>query len=379
MLHNVRQKRVLIVSLVRKGGGFEHYIQSILKHFTLPYTLYQSKYINPECKIPNAKYMITYTNKISFVINTLFVLPFTFFKLCFITKQYDVLFLPHFHFWNLAFIFAFRIHKKPVVLVEHDGIVHLGDELPLQQYLINTCLKYATHLIFLTNYVKSLVDFKLLANKPIFIIPHGIFAFEGLHTSPKHYTKQPTLLFFGRVSKYKGIELLLEALNTLPEESFHKCIIAGKSSYAYDVSHIKDSILKKIEVIDAFLSQKEITALFNQSHILIMPYIEASQSGVAAIGIANAIPTICTDVGGLKEQFILANSNGGGGANDESHHQTLCALICEPNAKSIATQISHLIQNEKLYTKLSVATSIRSKELQWQHIALLIQNVLQKA
>lgn len=44
-----------------------------------------------------------------------------------------------------------------------------------------------------------------------------------------------------------------------------------------------------------------------------MPYLEASQSGVAAVGIANAMPTICTDVGGLKEQFILANSKWGGG------------------------------------------------------------------
>lgn len=336
MSHNAGQKRVLVVSLVRKGGGFEHYTQSILKYFDLPYTLYQSKYINPECKIPNAKYMITYTNKFSFIINTLFLLPFIFFKLCFMARQYDVLFLPHFHFWNLAFIFAFRIHKKPVVLTEHDGIIYLGDELPLQQHLINACLKYATHLIFLTHYVKSLVDSKLLANKPISIIPHGIFAFEGLYTSPKTYTKQPTLLFFGRVSKYKGIELLLEALNTLPEESFHKLIIAGKSSYTYDMSHLKPSILKKIEVIDAFLSQKEITAFFNQSHILIMPYIEASQSGVAAVGIANAMPTICTDVGGLKEQFLLADSNGGGMMN----------ITPRPYVRSFVSQMRNLLRHK---------------------------------
>ena len=107
--------------------------------------------------------------------------------------------------------------------------------------------------------------------------------------------------------------MLLQAINTLPEDSFSKLIIAGKSSYQYDTSNLKESIRKKIEIIDAFLSQQEIITLFNQSHILIMPYLEASQSGVAAVGIANAMPTICTDVGGLKEQFILANSNGGGG------------------------------------------------------------------
>lgn len=311
-MRNDKSRNVLIASLTRKGGGFEHYTISVLQHFRLPYTIYQSKYVNPESKIAHAKTMITYTNKLSFVFNSLFILPFIFFKLCFIARRYDVLYLPHFHFWNIVFILAFRLHNKPVVLTEHDGIVHLGDELPLQQALINSCIKYSTHIIFLTHYVKSLVSPKLLKDKQISVIPHGIFAFNGLHTKQKFYTHKPTLLFFGRVSKYKGVELLLEAINMIPETSFDKLIIAGKSSYTYDMSNLKESVAKKIEIIDDFLSQQEIVALFNKAHILIMPYLEASQSGVAAVGIANAMPTVCTDVGGLKEQFILTNTNGGG-------------------------------------------------------------------
>lgn len=373
MRSNTKQKNVLIASLVRKGGGFEHYTASILKHFSLPYTIYQSKYVNPEAKIAQAKAMITYTNRFTFLFNSLFILPFIFLKLCFIARRYDVLYLPHFHFWNIAFIFAFRLHNKPVVLTEHDGIVHLGDELPLQQFLINMCLKYSTHIIFLTHYVKSLVSPKLLKNKTISIIPHGIFAFDGLDTKPKSYTNKPTLLFFGRVSKYKGIELLLEALNALPEDSFHKLIIAGKSSYTYDMSNLKESIAKKIEIIDTFLSQKEIVTLFNQSHILIMPYIEASQSGVAAVGIANAMPTICTDVGGLKEQFVLTNSNGGGG-NDK-----LCAIICLPNANDIASCILHLAKDRILYNTLSHDLTLLAESLKWHNISAQIQKVIQTA
>lgn len=228
-------------------------------------------------------------------------------------RKYDVLFLPHFHFWNLAFILAFKLHKKPIVLVEHDGIVHLGDELPLQQTLINACLKHATHIIFLTHYVRSLVNPALLQNKQISIIPHGIFAFENLHTTPKTYKTPPTLLFFGRVSKYKGIELLLDTLRTLPIHSFEKLIIAGKSTYQYSLSHLPQALQEKLEIIDEFLPQERIVELFNQSQILILPYIEASQSGVGAIGIANCMPTICTDVGGLKEQFILDRYLTGGG------------------------------------------------------------------
>lgn len=372
-MQNNKPKKVLIASLTRKGGGFEHYTISILKHFSLPYTIYQSKYVNIESKIPHAKTMITYTNKLTFALNSLFILPLIFIKLCFIARRYDVLYLPHFHFWNLAFILAFRLHNKPVVLTEHDGIVHLGDELPLQQTLINACIKHSTHIIFLTYYVKSLVSPKLLQNKHISIIPHGIFAFDGLHTKPKSFTHKPTLLFFGRVSKYKGIELLLQAINTLPEDSFNKLIIAGKSSYQYDTSNLKESIRKKIEIIDAFLSQQEIITLFNQAHILIMPYLEASQSGVAAVGIANAMPTICTDVGGLKEQFILANSNGGGG-NDK-----LCAIICQPNANDLASCILHLSKDKMLYNSLSHDLTLLAESLKWHNISAQIQKVIQTA
>lgn len=370
---NNTPKNVLMASLTRKGGGFEHYTISILEHFSLPYTIYQSKYVNIESKIACAKTITTYTNKLTFVLNSLFILPFIFIKLCFIARRYDVLYLPHFHFWNIIFILAFRLHNKPVVLTEHDGIVHLGDELPLQQTLINTCIKHSTHIIFLTHYVKSLVSPKLLENKHISVIPHGIFAFDGLQTKQKSYTSKPTLLFFGRVSKYKGIELLLEAINTLPEDSFDKLIIAGKSSYTYDMSNLKESIREKIEIIDTFLSQKEIVTLFNQSHILIMPYLEASQSGVAAVGIANAMPTICTDVGGLKEQFILANSNGGGG-NDK-----LCSIICQPNANDIASCILHLAKDRVLYNTLSHDLALLAESLKWQNISAQIQKVIQTA
>lgn len=307
-----KPKSVLIASLGRSGGGFAHYNANILKYFTLPYTLIQSSYIIPEDRIPSATFIPTYRGKLSFVFNSLFLLPFIFIKIYFLAKKYDVLFLPHFHFWNLAFILAFRARKKPVVLVEHDGIVHLGDELPIQQLLINACLKHSTHLVFLTHYVKSLVHPSLLAGKHISIIPHGIYVFKGLQTTPKVYHPKPTLLFFGRVSKYKGVELLLDSLATLPLDCFEKLIIAGKSSYEYDISHLPYGLQEKLQIIDEFLPQDRIAELFNHSQILILPYLEASQSGVAAIGIANCIPTICTDVGGLKEQFILTFNGGGG-------------------------------------------------------------------
>ena len=356
-----RTPRILVMSLGR-AGGCSQYTFKLLECFHIPYVLYQTKYAITEEWQENAIHITTYYhNRLSFMINTFCILPFYFLKILFQAKHYDVLLLPYFHFWNLAFIVAFRLRRKRVVLIEHDGVVHPGEGYPFQQSLVNLCLKYATEIIFLTHFVQSRISQHLIANKKVHIIPHGLYDFAGLETKTKPYSKHPTILFFGRVNFYKGIDLLLEALSTIPPHLYHLLIIAGKSSVHYDHSHIPKN---KIKIIDKFLSQEEIAEVFNQSHILIMPYIEASQSGVASVGIANCIPTICTDVGGLKEQFRL-DSNG-----------ELCALLCDPKPESIAKSLYTLLNDKTLYEKLSQNLSVRSKELSWDNIAKQIQNIL---
>lgn len=298
------KKPILVMSLGR-GGGCSQYAFEVLKHFTIPYTLYQTTYTIEDSK-PNAIKVITYhNNKYSFVLNSLFILPLLFVRIFREARRHSVLFLPYFHFWNFAFIIAFRLRSKKVVIVEHDGIVHSGDEYPFQQTLLNLCLRLSSEIIFLSEFVRNRVQVDL-SHKKVHIIPHGLYDFKGLQTIPKPYNPKPTILFFGRINRYKGLQNLIDAISLLPQESYEKLIIAGKSSIEYDISGLSSH---KIEVLDRFLDKEEITAVFNRSHILVLPYIEASQSGVVAIAIANAIPVICTDVGGFREQLTL---NGGG-------------------------------------------------------------------
>jgi len=423
---------ILILSLGR-GGGCSQYTFEILKHFSLPYTLYQTTYTIEDAK-PEAKPIRTYKkNKLSFALNTAFRLPFILFKIFLESRQYSALFCPYFHFWNLGFIMIFKLLRKPIIVIEHDGIIHSGDELPFQQFLINQCIKHATSLIFLTHFVKHRIPKHLLSNKHISIIPHGVFDFKGLDTSEKIFSPKPILLFFGRVNKYKGIELLLDALFTIPPESFDRLIIAGKSSYRYDLSAYSRDFLAKLEIYDEFLSQEKIAKIFNRAHILIMPYLEASQSGVASIAIANAIPTVCSDVGGLKEQFILANAhtcieNPSENSRDDDKNPAIahanssicdeflrfceraneayidirpsvaseailkksrkdefangqdenidriCAIIVPPTREDICRAIKKLIHDKILYQRLSHNLTLRSGELKWQNIATSIQS-----
>jgi glycosyltransferase involved in cell wall biosynthesis len=70
--------------------------------------------------------------------------------------------------------------------------------------------------------------------------------------------------------------------------------------------------------------ETEIGSLLGWSDALILPYREASQSGVAAAALAAGRPVIATRVGGLREQLAAAPQ----------------AVLCEPDPASIARAIS---------------------------------------
>ncbi len=377
--HNKQVKsnhhKILVMSLGR-GGGCSQYTFCVLKHFTLPYTLYQTKYAIEDIQ-ENAIKVTTYkNNKFSFLVNSIFVLPILFLGIYSKAKHYDVLFLPYFHFWNLAFIVAFKLRKKKIVIVEHDGVVHIGEEYPFQQILVNACLKNANEIIFLSDFVRTRVSKSLIKNKPTHIIPHGLYELDYLQTTPKIYNPKPNILFFGRINPYKGLQNLIDAVAMLAQDSYDKLIIAGKSTITYDISKLPKH---KIEIHDNFLSKNEIAMIFNKSHILVLPYLEASQSGVIAIGIANNIPIICTNVGGLKEQLSL-------GVKVNSHDDTInivkcndCAIFCESTPKDISDKIRILIDDKALYHSLTTNLHTKASEIKWEYIAKNIQEVLRKS
>jgi glycosyltransferase involved in cell wall biosynthesis len=107
-----------------------------------------------------------------------------------------------------------------------------------------------------------------------------------------------TVLFFGLIRPYKGLELLIEAVRDLDV----KLLVVGE---VWE----DDSIIEKLETlhncefIRGYVDDIDIPNYFNRADILILPYTRASSSGVAHIGMSFGIPIVYTDVGGLKESM----------------------------------------------------------------------------
>ncbi len=104
---------------------------------------------------------------------------------------------------------------------------------------------------------------------------------------------QIALLFFGLVREYKGLDMLIKACDTLPEN--FRIIAAGENYTGSDFSS------GRLYWENRFIPDGEVGTWFNASDIVVLPYRTATQSGVAQIAMAFGRPLVVTPAGGLPE------------------------------------------------------------------------------
>lgn len=110
---------------------------------------------------------------------------------------------------------------------------------------------------------------------------------------------QPFLLFFGRLDKYKGISTMLKAY-AMSEHDSKKLVIAGRGILTEEDERLiaKD---KRVILINRYIENSEMLWLFRNAQAVVLPYIEASQSGIIPIAYLYGVPVITSDVDGLVQ------------------------------------------------------------------------------
>ena len=128
----------------------------------------------------------------------------------------------------------------------------------------------------------------------VITIPHAVY---------DHYKRHPklsnkfTILFFGLLRKYKGVDTLIKAFNEFNHPD-KKLIIIGEN---WDNIHVPEQ--PDILYINRYVPDEYIDFFFSQADVLVIPYTRSSSSGVAAIAIHYGIPIIASDIDGLREQL----------------------------------------------------------------------------
>lgn len=169
----------------------------------------------------------------------------------------------------------------------------------------------------------------------------------GLDSSKKY------LLFFGFIRKYKGLDLLIEALSKLSEQV--ELIVAGEfyddsSEYVAQVQQLQLS--DKVHFFSNFIPKNEVNLYFSACDMVVQPYRTATQSGVAQIGYHFNKPMLVTHVGGLPEMVP---------------HQKV-GYVVDVNAQAIADAIDDFYQeNRSAYFTENVA--IEKKKYSWSNMA----------
>jgi glycosyltransferase involved in cell wall biosynthesis len=260
----------------------------------------------------------------------------------------------------------------PLVTTVHDVYRHPGDRdtTPGAEYTRKIAFHRSQRIIVHTHVLKQVLTqtFRLPPSR-ISVLPHGelgsLYQRYGREISLPH--EPHTLLFFGRIWPYKGLKYLLEAMSLIKERIPDvKLIIAGRGEVlehyfpdGYDA--------KRCEILNSFIPAADVVGLFQRSALTVLPYIESSQSGVAALSYGMGKPVVASRVGGLSEMI---------------RHGEDGFLVPPQDAGALAETIVHVLSDLDLQNRLQTAAIARCQsDLKWSTIAAqtveLYQRVLE--
>jgi len=293
------KEKIVFINFWSKGG-MRHYSDAIVNILSKKNdVIYLSNYksdIGSNNKIVN---LSLNPIKIYNYIDLIYIIYFLFKikpKVVHLNSGYPVLILiyPIFYFFNS-------------VITVHDAISHNGESLikiffhKIQLFMFSLFFK---KIIVHSNKINSELPFYVNRNK-VFIVPHVNYnhlATGHNDEKNKQINKRFAVLFFGRILEYKGLKYLIEAFDFLDEDKY-ELIIAGEGDIDFKILN------KNIKVINKFIPDSDIPFLFNSADVVVIPYTEASQSGVAYLSFAYIKPIIATSVGSLGD-IVIDGENG---------------------------------------------------------------------
>jgi glycosyltransferase involved in cell wall biosynthesis len=114
--------------------------------------------------------------------------------------------------------------------------------------------------------------------------------------------KRPVVLMFGLMRPYKGIDVLLDAWRgAAGEEPIEdaELLIAGMPRM--DISGLRAAAPANVSFDPHFVTDEELPAYFERADLVVLPYLQADQSGVLFTALAFGKPLLLSDVGGFPE------------------------------------------------------------------------------
>jgi glycosyltransferase involved in cell wall biosynthesis len=250
----------------------------------------------------------------------------------------DVIHLQQGHFW-FNFVLPLFNHY-PLVLTIHDPRAHVGDRggRKTPQMVMNLAFRRATQVIVHAKKLQQEVVEQLhISGGIVHTIPHIRI---GDTVAQNHVQEEDHLiLFFGRIWEYKGLKYLIRAEPLITAQiPDAKIMIAGEGEdfapYRRMMIHPENFIIS-----NEYIAHDKCAELFRRASVVVLPYIDASQSGVIPVAYTFAKPVVATTVGGLPEAV---------------DHGRTGYLVPPRDERALAEAIVRLLRDKELRRQLGV-------------------------
>lgn len=269
--------------------------------------------------------------------------------------QFDYVFKPIFHIWAEDIIN--QVSKKKIVTLCHDPVMHSGESL-IKRFLYKKHIKNSDEVVVLTKSFVPIIcqnyGFKM---NHIHYMPHGLMKLyrekQNKNIHNMYDNTNINFLFFGRIQKYKGLDILIEAFNTLKKE-YNDITLTIAGNGKIDGFEKINKLDRSIRIINEYIPDENVGCYFDGPNVVtVLPYLDATQSGVIPIAIEYGTPIIASDTGGLKEQMLDGKFG---------------VFIEAGNVEDLIEKMKLFIQKREIFEQQRLIMKEAVKELEWKEV-----------
>jgi glycosyltransferase involved in cell wall biosynthesis len=265
-------------------------------------------------------------------------------------------------FGTIAAIARCRTNTKTLFLC-HNIIPHehrIGDT-------IFTKFAFTFSDYFLVQSITVEQDLLKIKKKANYLVsPHPLYEMFG-NPIPKEDAKKAlnistkkVILYFGYIRQYKGLTILIKAMEHLPDILL---LVVGefyddKSKYVELIHQL--NLESRIRVVDGYVPNEQVPAYFSAADAVILPYLSATQSGIAQIAYNFDKPVIASNVGGLAE-VILDDKTG---------------FVIPPNDSNKLAEAISKFYHQNREKEFSENVKIEKTKYSWEHFVETIEKLV---
>ena len=257
--------------------------------------------------------------------------------------------------------------RLPIVLSVHDPKPHSGEDLArkamTRRLLFPRVSRFVLHSSAL---VDGFIERHGIERARISVVPLGIYHLYEAWATPGVSATDRAVLFFGRLSAYKGLSVLYGALPIVSERIAGLQVdVAGEVVPGYQLP--SPPVLSnggELRVSPHYMDNSRLAALVQHASVVVCPYIDATQSGVVLTSYALGRPVVGSAVGGLPEYI---------------RHEQTGLLVPPGDPAALAAAIERVLLEDGLLARLSSGVAaLKGGDLDWATIGDSVMRIYEQ-